>query len=39
VLWEGTEHWDSLLSERAAISGRLALTPKARQALEKFRKK
>jgi len=39
VLWEGTEHWDSLLFERAAISGRLSLTPKARQALEKFRKK
>jgi methylglutaconyl-CoA hydratase len=39
VLWEGTEHWDSLLSERAAMSGRLALTANARQALEKFQKK
>ncbi len=23
VLWQGTEHWDELLAERAAISGRL----------------
>ncbi|MGI4870190.1 MAG: enoyl-CoA hydratase/isomerase family protein [Janthinobacterium lividum] len=26
VLWAGTEHWDSLLVERAAISGRLVLS-------------
>lgn len=26
VLWEGTAHWDTLLFERAAISGRLALS-------------
>lgn len=25
VLWKDTDHWDSLLEERAAISGRLAL--------------
>lgn len=29
----GTEHWDTLLYERAAISGSLILTPPARQAL------
>jgi methylglutaconyl-CoA hydratase len=33
VLWEGTNHWDTLLYERAAISGRLVLTPKAQQCL------
>ena len=26
VLWEGTSHWDTLLFERAGISGRLALS-------------
>ncbi|MBI2968581.1 MAG: enoyl-CoA hydratase/isomerase family protein [Bacteroidetes bacterium] len=26
VMWKGTEHWDTLLDERAAISGRLALS-------------
>ena len=26
VLWEGTDNWDSLLYERAAISGRLVLS-------------
>ena len=38
VLWEGTEHWDKLLSERAEISGRLALSPSTKEALEKFKK-
>lgn len=33
VFREGTEHWDTLLFERAAISGRLILTPAARAAL------
>jgi methylglutaconyl-CoA hydratase len=32
-LWKGTEHWDQLLPERAAISGRLVLSPFARQAI------
>jgi len=26
VLWEGTNHWETLLFERAAISGRLAMS-------------
>ena len=26
ILWEGTNHWDTLLFERAGISGRLALS-------------
>lgn len=39
VLWKGTEDWDELLAERAAISGRLVLTPEARAAIEKFKAK
>jgi methylglutaconyl-CoA hydratase len=36
-LWKGTEHWDQLLPERAALSGRLILSPFARQALATLR--
>ncbi|WP_375325817.1 enoyl-CoA hydratase/isomerase family protein [Flagellimonas sp. GZD32] len=38
VLWEGTEHWDTLLLERAEASGKLALSPNTKHALEKFKK-
>lgn len=38
ILWEGTEHWDDLLAERAEISGKLALSPDTKTALEKFKK-
>ena len=38
VLWEGTEHWNDLLLERAEASGRLALSPNTKKALEKFKK-
>lgn len=38
VLWEGTDHWDKLLLERAEASGKLALSPNTKQALEKFKK-
>ncbi|WP_349352225.1 MULTISPECIES: enoyl-CoA hydratase/isomerase family protein [unclassified Flagellimonas] len=38
VLWEGTEHWDDLLLERAEASGRLALSPNTKKALEKFKR-
>ena len=38
VLWEGTEHWDKLLLERAEASGKLALSPNTKEALEKFKK-
>ncbi len=38
ILWEGTEHWDKLLVERAETSGRLALSPNTKNALEKFKK-
>jgi methylglutaconyl-CoA hydratase len=38
VLWENTEHWDSLLLERAEISGTLVLTDFTKNALRKFKK-
>ncbi|MGS2762515.1 enoyl-CoA hydratase/isomerase family protein [Sinomicrobium sp. M5D2P9] len=38
ILWEGTEHWDELLSSRAEISGNLVLSEFTRKALEKFKK-
>lgn len=33
VLWEGTNHWETLLFERAAISGKLALSQFTAQAV------
>ena len=39
VFWEGTEHWDNLLIERAAMSGKLVLSDFTRQAINKFKKK
>ncbi|HTO17444.1 MAG TPA: enoyl-CoA hydratase-related protein [Edaphocola sp.] len=39
VLWEGTEHWDTLLTERAAISGRLVLGEFAVNAISAFKSK
>lgn len=36
VFWHGTEHWDELLAQRAAISGRLILSQHAREALSKL---
>src|SRR5690606_22976946 len=38
ILWEGTDHWDRLLAERAAISGELALLPQTRKTLENLKK-
>ncbi len=38
VLWEGTEHWDILLKERAKISGKLVLSETTKSALLKFKK-
>lgn len=37
VLWQGTNHWDNLLSERAAISGKLVLSDFTKEALNKFK--
>ena len=39
VFWKGTEHWDQLLPERAAISGRLVLSEFTRNAINKFKAK
>jgi methylglutaconyl-CoA hydratase len=39
TLWKGTEHWDHLLPERAAMSGRLVLSSFSRAAIQKLRKK
>ena len=35
VFWQGTEHWDALLTERAGISGTLVLSDFTRRALRK----
>jgi methylglutaconyl-CoA hydratase len=37
IFWKGTEHWDKLLLERAAISGRLVLSDFTRNAIQKFK--
>ncbi|MBV9989617.1 MAG: enoyl-CoA hydratase/isomerase family protein [Chitinophagaceae bacterium] len=39
VLWKGTEHWDDLLKERAAISGRLILSEHSKTFISKFKSK
>lgn len=39
IFWKGTEHWDELLKERAAISGRLVLSDFTKRAIEKFKAK
>ncbi|WP_026715383.1 enoyl-CoA hydratase/isomerase family protein [Flavobacterium daejeonense] len=38
VIWEGTENWESLLLERAAITGQLVLSDFTKKALEQFKK-
>jgi len=37
IFWKGTEHWDTLLLERAAISGRLILSDFSKNAIQKFK--
>jgi methylglutaconyl-CoA hydratase len=37
VFWRGTDDWDTLLAERAAISGRLVLSDFTKKTLEKFK--
>ena len=39
VFWSGTERWDTLLAERAAISGRLVLSDFTREAIQRFKAK
>jgi methylglutaconyl-CoA hydratase len=39
ILWQGTEHWDELLVQRAGISGTLVLSDFTRNFIQKFRDK
>lgn len=39
VFWRGTEDWDDLLAERAAMSGELVLSDFTRDAIKAFKKK
>ena len=39
IFWEGTENWDTLLEERAAISGRLVLSDFTKNAIAAFKNK
>ena len=39
IFWEGTEHWDKLLSDRAEISGTLVLSDFTISAINSFKKK
>lgn len=38
VFWENTSHWDTLLYDRAAISGQLVLSDFTKNALNQFKK-
>ena len=37
VMWQGTDHWDTLLFERAEMSGKLVLSDFTRNAIGKFK--
>jgi len=37
IFWEGTGHWDTLLEERAEMSGRLVLSDFTKKAIAKFK--
>jgi len=39
MFWKNTDHWDELLKERAAISGRLVLSNFSKSAIQKFKMK
>ncbi|PZF72447.1 enoyl-CoA hydratase/isomerase family protein [Taibaiella soli] len=39
IFWQGTDHWDTLLSDRAAISGRLVLSSFTKNAINAFKAK
>lgn len=39
VFWQGTEHWDTLLKERAGMSGQLVLSEFTRNAINSFKSK
>ncbi|MGB1269732.1 MAG: enoyl-CoA hydratase/isomerase family protein [Flavobacteriaceae bacterium] len=37
IMWAGTDHWDTLLAERAVISGRLVLSDFTKETLKRFK--
>lgn len=39
TFWQGTEHWDDLLDQRAAMSGKLVLSEFTKNAIEAFKQK
>ena len=39
IMWDGTDHWDTLLMERAESSGKLVLSDFTKNAIEKFKAK
>lgn len=39
IFWEGTDHWDELLLQRATISGRLVLSDFTKNAISAFKTK
>jgi methylglutaconyl-CoA hydratase len=39
AFWKGTEHWDTLLPERAEMSGKLVLSDFTVNAINKFKSK
>jgi methylglutaconyl-CoA hydratase len=39
IFWQGTEHWDTLLTERAGMSGKLVLSDFTVNAINSFKKK
>jgi methylglutaconyl-CoA hydratase len=39
VFWHGTEHWDTLLMDRATVSGTLVLSDFTRDAINRFKAK
>ncbi len=39
IFWKGTENWDDLLKERAAMSGELVLSDFTKNAINKFKNK
>jgi methylglutaconyl-CoA hydratase len=39
IFWQGAEHWDELLDERAGMSGKLVLSDFTKNAIEAFKQK
>lgn len=39
IFWEGTENWDELLNQRAAVSGKLVLSEFTHDAIHSFKRK